>query len=785
MTENKWKQKRRLLCIVLGGVLAVAVLCYILLEMRAEKIFTGAGCSISLDSGFYTDNRKLTISVSPGTVVYYTDNCEVPDKEHGIQYTAPISIAASKEEQVYVFRFRAYYEDGKESEIFNRVYFTGENIDQRYTTNVLHITGDPEELFGYEEGILASGRIFDEFMEKNSNIHYGGGVDANYMQRGREWEREVFIQYFDTDGKELLAQNGGMRVHGGASRMKNQKSFQLYARKEYDEQNVFDYIFLKDLVSEKDGSLAKKHKRVIIRSGGTDNGFAYLRSELASTLAGDAGFPDVMRADPVTVYINGDYRGVYWLENTYDAQYFENRYGEYDGEFVVLEGSDVQKKDSDEDNVQEFVNEFNEKYHSFSTMDLTVDENYQELQKFIDVENYLKYIAIENYVGNYDWPGGNLKVYRFVSPEDNYIEDTVFDGKYRYLLYDLDYAFGLLTINDTVGFLAETLTLEKVLGGDTPLFAALMEREDCRQYFINYSCDLMNDAMSAKNVSETLMRMHSSRQEELRYMLEETSLAKEEIWDWESSIGSYSNVEMNFDRIVNFATDRPRYVLWDMVNHLHVDVMDIYTLELHHSGDFSTVQINSIRMEGEEFSGVYFASVPVTIKPCVARNEKFAYWIVNGEVREEEELRLSAGDVKEQAVHVEMVVEEAEEPFLQINAVKAKGTSDFIELVNYSYQPINTLGYFLSDNEDSYKYAIPTMTLQPGESRRFYGKNCMGIEGLGEIGLNFNVKEGETITLTYGRQTVETLCIPDLSEEGIYRRDVRIGRFVERYADSG
>lgn len=93
-------------------------------------------------------------------------------------------------------------------------------------------------------------------------------------------------------------------------------------------------------MSEKDGTLAQKHKRLILRSGGTDNGFSFIRSELAGALAADAGFPDVMHAVPVTVYINGDYRGIYWLENTYDAQYFENRYGEYDGEFVVLEGSD-------------------------------------------------------------------------------------------------------------------------------------------------------------------------------------------------------------------------------------------------------------------------------------------------------------------------------------------------------------------------------------------------------------------------------------------------------------
>lgn len=306
-----------------------------------------------------------------------------------------------------------------------------------------------------------------------------------------------------------------------------------------------------------------------------------------------------------------------------------------------------------------------------------------------------------------------------------------------------------------------------------------MKREDCRRYFINYSCDLMNGAMSAENVSGTLMSMHSSRQEELRYMLEKTDLLEEEIWDWESSIGSYDTVELSYNRINQFAIDRPSTVLWDMVTHFDVDVEDLYTLYLHRGGNYSTVQVNSIVVEKEDFSGIYFAGVPVTLKPCIARNERFVHWIVNGDIREEEELQLCAEDVKEQAVYVELVVEEAEEPLLQINAVRAKGTGDFIELINLSHRPVSTLGYFLSDNEDCYRYALPPMTIQPGETKRFYGKDCMDSEGLGEIGLNFNLKRNETITLTYGAQTIESLLIPNLSEGRIYRRDAGTGKFIE------
>ncbi|MCM1264530.1 MAG: CotH kinase family protein, partial [Butyrivibrio sp.] len=556
----------------------------------------------------------------------------------------------------------------------------------------------------------------------------------------------------------------------------NQKSFRLYARKEYDEKNEFEYPFLTGLLSRKDGTLAQKYKRLAVRSSGTDNGCGYIRSELCCALAAEAGFPDVMYAAPVCVYINGNYQGIYWLENGYDRQYFENRYGEYDGEFIAIDGSDKYKEASEDAEIQPYVTEFNELYLGFSEKDLTVQENYEDLRQFIDVENYLQYFAIEYYVGNMDWPGNNLKVYRYVSQNNDYEEGTVFDGRYRYLLYDLDYSFGL---NDMLGVLTGVPSLERIMGEDTPLFAALMEREDCRQYFINYMCDLMNGAMSAENIEKTLQKMHSSRQGELYYMLEEAGMPEEAIWNWESAPRNYETVEAHYNKIVEFAAMRPAAVLNDIISQFGGSQEELYALHILNGDTFSTVEVNSIHVQDEGFSGIYFANVPVTVKPCLAVNEVFDYWIVNGSIREEEELQLSQGDVQDKEIRVELVVHEKEEPVLAINKVRAKGKSDFIELVNLSNKPVSTLGYFLSDGEDPYKYAIPVMTMQPGETRRFYGRNCMDSGGLGQIGLNFNLKRDETVTLTYGSQVVETLLIPDMTDGGIYTRDGNTGKFIE------
>lgn len=770
--------KKKNILFILMLILCSTTLVYIF--FNKSSISSSREISISLDSGFYSDNQSITINIPKGVSVYYTTNCEEPSKEHGIEYTTPITLIAPETETVYVYRFKSYYEDGTESEILNRTYFLGKNITERYSTNVLHIIGNPDDLFGYENGIFVGGKRLDEFIEANPNAHFGGSIDANFEMRGHDSERSVYIEYFTNDGKQLLFQNGGIRIHGDATRMKNQKSFRLYARSEYDSKNYFEYPLIENLLSSIDGTIAQKHKRLIVRNGGTDNGFSYLRSELISTLASEAGFPDVMHCEPVCVYINGIYQGPYWLENNFDKQYFENRYGEYTGDFVLLEGGDKIKGPDSDEALNNYVNEYNEMYRKFSSIDLTNNENFEELKKLLDVENYLQYFAIENYVGNFDWPSNNVKVYRYVSSDNKYIENSTFDGRYRHLLFDTDYGLGLFVEHGTIGIAAEEYTLERIIGDGSTLFAALMERQDCRQYFISYSLDLLNGFMSYSNIAEALSEMHASREQELRYMLEETDLQKNSLWFWESdSIWTYDNVEESNQKILNFAEQRPQTVLADIITTFGYNFTDAYTLNVQKGNCLSNIKVNNVTVSEPSFSGAYLINVPVTLTPCLSKNEIFDYWIVNGTIREEKQLTILPSDMNEQQVNVELVVHETATPILQIHAISSKGNSDYVELINTSSQPISTNGYFLSDSADSFKFALPSTTILPCETKRFYGKDCTNINALGQLQLNFNLKENEPLTLTYHTDILETIVIPDLSEGGIYQYDFVTQKFKE------
>ncbi len=733
--------------------------------------------TISADSGFYSEDLEVRISAPKGAEIYYTLNCEEPAPDRGQAYEAPILLAAGEEELLYVLRVKAYYRDGTESSVITRSYFCGSGIMDRYSTSVLSMVGEPEDLFGYEEGILVPGARYDAFMAEHPDIHPGGGVEANYTMRGREAEREVSLEMFDEAGEGLLAQMGGVRVAGEASRMNNHKSLRLYAREEYGREKKFSYDFFGDLYSVEDGTLGQKYKRLLLRNSGQDYGYGFVRSELTGVLARQAGFPDTMQTIPVCVYINGEYYGAYWLNVNYDGQYFENRYGEYDGEFVILEGGDREKLTEESDGMEgEFAQAYNAQYDRFSQMDLTVEENYRELLNFLDVENYLQYFAIENYVGNYDWPDGNVKTYRYVEGESGYREDSVFDGRYRMLLYDIDYGFGLMYYHDTIGSLVDKMTLDKILYGSSPLFAALMQREDCRAYFTSYTLDLMNGAMGAENVAEQVEALHNSHSGELSRMFGTEGLVGGLLLD-EEQLGMEA-VERNIQQIKDFAGARPRYVFEDIEEKFGYGQK--YRVTVVSESPFSSVRINSVYCGDSIFAGTYLKELPVTLTPCLGANEVFACWLVDGEVHEEQELVLQGQNIPGDAVEIRLVTKEIPEPRLQIAAVAARGQEDFVELINLSSKDISTGGYYLSDSDKPYQDALPVVILRPGESLRLVGKDNNSVGSLGQFSMNFNLKEGETVMMTYMSESTDSVTLPKLSEDGVYVKDFQKGIYVER-----
>lgn len=459
-------------------LLSVLVLTGVLLHGHAVRF------AFSRPSGFYDEPFLLEIQ-APSREVYYTLDGSEPDRT-SLQYTKkkiPVGDASENENTLSAREdldsygqdhpemidtqipeekvdkctvIKAVYYDaaGNKSETICASYFVGFQHKTGYgTTKVVSLVTDPENLTDYDTGIFVRGRTYDELKEG-----WGDQAPGNYSNKGREWEREAIFQYFGTDGKLLYETDCGIRIMGGWHRKAVIKSFNLYAREEYGGSNEFDYDFW--------GTGYDPHK-ITLHSGSNDY-YGKVQNMLVSDLTRGLSY-GTMHYELCLVFLNGEYWGIYNLTEKYDKTYISETYHVKKRDVLSVKAGKLENGEEENFNLYEDAMEFVE------NADMTQEENYRRFQELFDEQSLLDLYAVEIYCGrNYDWPKGNIHLWRTVTEGG----PGYADGKWRYLLYDMDSSGltrGQLTLDtvqtamDDSGFfrsLCRNETFRKKLGAD-------------------------------------------------------------------------------------------------------------------------------------------------------------------------------------------------------------------------------------------------------------------------------------------------------------------------------
>lgn len=492
------------------------------------------------ENTLYSKDLTLQIKAPDGATVRYTLDGTEPDENSDV-YKQKLKFTAKEGSfpEAYIFRAAAYYKDGSRSKTAARTYLTGTELDGRFSTIIISVSGDPAELTESPNGIFTG---------------------FNYNERGRESEREVYIEAWKPNGKNLFSQYGGVRIYGGYSRQYSIKSMKLYARKSYDEKNSnFKLKTFGTPALYGSGETIEKYDRLVLRNFGNDFQFAYIRDELSQSLCKAAGFECYEAVLPVACYLNGKYYSFYWMHENYSDKYFKEKYGKADGEFVVLEGSDQHKSSEDDPEVQKLVEEFNDFYKEISRSDLTDEANYASLREFMDVENYLDYFAWNIAINNWDWPNNNLKCFKYVPKAGEASRDGVYDGRWRFLVHDMDFTYELYD-SDTTQPSYNTLQVVLSAGHDrySPLLNQLLKRDDCRNYFRQKTYEYLDGVLTPEYIKSVYEALHASREKELAYFYQHLrSIAESGDFSIWSSSEHYRNYEK---QIIDFAKKRGEYV---------------------------------------------------------------------------------------------------------------------------------------------------------------------------------------------------------------------------------
>jgi hypothetical protein len=138
-------------------------------------------------------------------------------------------------------------------------------------------------------------------------------------------------------------------------------------------------------------------------------------------------------------------------------------------------------------------------------------DNYRFAETLMDMDNYIEYNILEMYCGNIDWPANNVRIWRKRTAGYEPGAPYGSDGRWRWLVYDLDSGFGLFGISYSEDPLAMATAADSNDWNNpswsTAMLRSLLENGEFRSKFISRFEELLNSRYSANTVVEELNAM--------------------------------------------------------------------------------------------------------------------------------------------------------------------------------------------------------------------------------------------------------------------------------------
>lgn len=536
-----------------------------------------------------------------------------------------------------VIKASVFSESGEQiSEIMVQSYFVSEDILTRYHLPVVSIVTDEENFYDEEKGLY-----------------------TNSDESGAEWERPVHFELYASDGTPAVSQNMGVRLSGNSTRSYQQKSMRFYAKAEYDENHKsVEYELFEGLTKSYSDEVLSTFKRVLLRNSGNDNSSTMMRDSLMQDLASDLNL-DTQASQPCVAFVNGEFWGIYNIRERYDDQYFSNHYDIPKADVAVLEIANSSITPEVNEGDEKDLADYQEMWNFFNENSMTEEENYKKALEYIDIDNFIDYFIVNIYSGNTDWPANNNVFWRYKTESEGYDSSAVWymDGRYRWVLKDMDFGFGLMgQVSDNT--LEHAASEEESKGGfqrgrgkgegvpdagmsqrgeggqgrtmgftsasSTLIFRKLLENEQFRDQFINRFCDLMNTNYETDYVLNKIEEYKSDR---------ETAMP-EQINRYSSAISSMEEWEENIDKMRSFIKERTTYVQGFLKERFSLG--DKVTITLLFDSETGYIQINDKKIksdisrvsDSEPWNGDYFAGTTQTFTAVPLEGHTFSHFIV-------------------------------------------------------------------------------------------------------------------------------------------------------------
>ena len=613
----------------------------------------------SRQGGYYSSTQTLTMSNStPGGVIRYTTNGDVPTPASPV-FPSSLSISSSK-----CIRARVFASGYLPSPTVTKTYF----INATSKLSTFSITTDSLNLWDYNTGIYVLGPN-----AQSSSPYFG----ANFWQ---DWAKPASIEFYDKSNNLVVNFDADIEIYGNYSRAKPQKSFEIKLSDKYG-MGSFDYSLYpgKPYVDKVDN--------FILRNAGTDWNKVHFRDAMMERILKPT-YSGYLATEPAVVYLNGQYWGVYHINENHDQHWMKNNFGYSKDEidYLIEGGSSMDLKYGSDAT-------FWSLYNYATTQSPTSQAYYNYINANLDLKNYADYFIAETFYNNTDWIGdwtNNIKLWRPNSP----------GSKWRYLVYDLDMGLGYSgSVNDNT---LATARNPNAFSFSSEMFDAVLKNGIFKEYFINRYCDLLNTIFLPSNINAIMLSYKDTMQFDMV-----NHFAK-----WGSNTSTWQS---NINSMMSFANQRPDKMRDFIKSVFSLGSKVTLTLQASPAGS-GRIEISTIIPSSLPWSGVYFKGNPVTITAIPNPGYTFDHWRSNVVINSNNPNQTVTYDFTNSDVITAYFTGSAAPTKICIsefnyNSSSMANAGDWVELHNYGTTPIDISGWRFSDSNDNHNFHFPTGTV--------------------------------------------------------------------------
>lgn len=375
----------------------------------------------SVEQGVYHISEPLSVELIGEGNIFYTLNGSVPDQSD-YQYDGPILVSKST-----VIRAVCQEDHKLVSPISTFSYI----INEEDTLPVTSLICDPNEMFG------ASG-VYN-------------------ASRGLNVKKDASVAFFDNNGGGFAA-DCSVELHGAHSRTAfKKKSFELKFSSRYGGDVKYDLF----------GDGIRTRFSTLLLRGGSSSNLDTVKDCFASKLMLEYSpwlYPQNLRY--TSVYINGQYFGIYAWREGYSEQYFSDHTG------MPEEGISMVRGPVSGGSLLDLLN-------YGSTHSLSSEKEFNRFADQFDLNSLAGWMAIQSYYNNLDI-NGNI---RYVK-----LSET---SKWQLITYDLDYS----CLTSTTGW--DTVLASYQLG---PVCKSLLQNNSFRELLLKNCAEFYSNGFTTERI---------------------------------------------------------------------------------------------------------------------------------------------------------------------------------------------------------------------------------------------------------------------------------------------